>query len=489
MSRRKLHPQPNAYGQPVRVDDTLVRNHRIRERVHKLVASKRAQNLSVEEARAMAVRIEKKGPQAIQALFECLFEEENPDKHRMAVMLLSEIKDPIVFEKIHALLQRPKMPEKVRVALLAIEALHDGAADDVSVPSGLLGMSLESVLQFTENFWDAMETEEIAMMWRENFIAEPPEDRLAMLDMLLKSAHPKMLGIARVEIMVGDVKILQFLAQKLAEFDSPTVTRMLEALLEHHDLVVRTLADASLNKMRERAAEKRVEAKEKRLEKSTDILPTKDTAETIAAPGPPRFYRAYMATDEWSGHYSVVYAVRYPPEDLIKFAVFLLDRWDRGIIDCWGCVRYSDQEFEQLLATMAKDFADLRQEQIAKRTALTLLTKASDLNLDREHPLPLEYAIWSPLFENEDFAHDPGVPEFGVDCGFCHKPIRTGPRVSPPWVFGDLIVCHRCSKRSLRCPSCGGSTTLGQCLLTREDTDAWIDLRCPHCFESFRVPG
>lgn len=451
------------------MDHTLVRNYQVRRRVHQLLASKEVRNLSVEEAHRMAVQIQKKGPQAVEALFECLFDEKNPDKHRLAIMVLSEINDPVVFERIHNLLRRPQLPERVRVALLAIEALHQSPPDEISVSPEFQGLSLDSVLAFTENFWDAMEMEEIALMWRENFIAELPEERLGMLDLLMKSAHPKLLGIARLEIMAGDVKILHFLAQKLAEFDSPLVVPMLKMLLEHHDLVVRTLADTSLNKLRERTA------------RSPDT--DSQTAPTT------RFYRAYMATDQWSGHYSLVYAVKSQPEDLIKFAVFLLDRWDRGIVDCWGCVRYNHQEFEQLLATMAKDFADLHQERLTKRTALTLLLNAMELTARRKHPLPLEFAIWCHLFENEKFAPDPKIPQFGVDCSVCHKPIRTGPRTAPPWVFGDLVICHRCSKRPLRCPICSGSTTLIECFLTREEPHDQVDLRCPHCFESFRMPN
>jgi hypothetical protein len=180
-------------------------------------------------------------------------------------------------------------------------------------------MSLDSLVQFTENFWEAMEMEEIAMMWRENFVAEPPEDRLAVLDMLMKSAHPKMLGIVRLELTLGDLKILQFLAQRLPEFTSPMAAALLESLLAHPDLMVRTSADASLQRWRERAKAN-----------------PRDDRDSAAEP---RFYRAFMATDEWSGHYSLVYAVKCPPTDLIKFVVVLLDRWDRGIIDCWGCVR------------------------------------------------------------------------------------------------------------------------------------------------------
>ena len=450
------------------MDDTLLRNHRLRQRVQKLVASQQAEHLSVEEARGIAGKIQRKGSQAIQALFDLLFDDENPNNPRLAVMLLSEMNDPKVFERIHELLRRPQLPEKVRVALLAIEAIHENPPASVPTLTRPPAMSLDSLVQFTENFWEAMEMEEIAMMWRENFVAEPPEDRLAVLDMLMKSAHPKMLGIVRLELTLGDLKILQFLAQRLTEFTSPMAAALLESLLAHPDLMVRTSADASLQRWRERAKAN-----------------PRDDRDSAAEP---RFYRAFMAADEWSGHYSLIYAVKCPPNDLIKFIVVLLDRWDRGIIDCWGCVRYSHAEFEDLLAAMAKDFADLHQERITKRTALTLLLKAMDLNRRRKHPVPLEFSVWCHLFENEDIVLDPKVPDFGVDCGVCHKPVRTGPRTAPPWVFADLVICNRCSKRPLRCPLCGGSATLPECFLTREESNHRMDLRCPHCFETFQMP-
>lgn len=450
------------------MDDTLVRNHRLRRRIHQMIAGQRAESLSVDDAREMAARIQRKGPQAVQALFDRLFDEEDRNGHRLAIMLLTEMDDPVVFEKIHALLKRPHLPEKVRVALLAIEALRGDASSGGAplLTDGLPELTLDSLLQFSEDFWETMEMEEVSMLWRENFADEPPEDRLLMLEMLMKTAHPKLLGIANLEIAMGNVKIVQFLAQKLGQFDGPLPIRILQRLQSHPDLVVRTLADLSLEQVRERAR----------------------SASPPKAPPLPeaRFYRAHMATDAMSGHYSLIYAVK-SPDGQIKFLVVLLDRWDRGVIDCWGCVRYSTEEFNQLLAAMARDFADLQQRRITKRPALTLLTNAMELNVRRRHALPLELAVWCHLFDHEPFKNDPSIPEFGVDCGVCRKPLRTGPRLAPPWVLGDLVVCHRCSKRSLRCPMCGGSATLSECLVTREDSRGQIDLRCPHCFETFPI--
>lgn len=442
-----------------------MRSSRVRERVLQLLASHQAENLSVEEARTLAGRILRRGPEAVRVLFDCLFDESDPNTHRLAVLLLTEMNEPAVLERIHELLHRPQLPEKVRVALLAVEALHEGSADATHVPPGLSDLSLDSLLQFTENFWETMELEEITMMWRENFSAEPPDDRLCLLEALMKSAHPKMLGVVRLEMALNDVKILQFLAEHLGQFRDPMAGRLLHKMLDHPDLVVRTLADQSLARWRKQAE-----------------LPHPDASGLPAL----RFYRAHMATDDWSGQYSLIYAVK-SPDERIRFVVVLLDRWDRGIIDCWGCVRYSIEEFERLLVTMSRDFSNLRQRRIAKRTALTLLRKAEALNLERKHPLPLEFAIWAHLFEDERFQEDPAIPEFGVDCGICQKPLRTGPRLSPPWVFGKMVVCHHCSGRVLRCPTCGGSTTLAECLLTREDSHGPIDLRCPHCFESLQM--
>jgi len=449
------------------VDDTLVRNYRARHRVHEMIADHRAETLSVEDARAMAARIQRKGPQAVQALFDRLFDEDDPNGHRMAIMLLTEMDDPAVLEQTRTFLKRPHLPERVRVALLAIEALRaDWESGDPPATDGLPELTLDSLLQFSEDFWETMEMEEISTMWRENFADESPEDRLLMLEMLMKTAHPKLLGVANLEIAIGNLKIIQFLAQKLGQFDDPLAMRILQRLLLHPHLVIRTVADLSLEQIRERA-----------VRGSTPKLPPLPEA---------RFYRAHMATDAASGHYSLIYSVK-SPDGQIKFLVVLLDRWDRGIIDCWGCVHYSTEEFNQLLAAMTRDFADLQQRRIPKRTALTLLNKAMDLNIRRNHALPLELAVWYHLFDHEEFKDDPSIPVFGVECRMCRKAVRTGPRLAPPWVVGDLVVCHRCSTRPLRCPVCGGATTLPKCLVTHEDTSGPLDLRCPHCFETIPI--
>lgn len=449
------------------MDDTLVRSHRVRQQVRRMVTSHQAETLTVKEAHRLATRIQQKGSPGVQALLDCLFDEENPNTFRVALVLLGEIDDPALSEKIRELLKRPHLPEKVRGALLTVEALHEDSHTDPTAPLDVPDLPIDALLELAESFWESMDMEEISVMWRENFANEPPEHRLPVLDTLLTSAHPKLLGIARLEIALGDIKILQLVAQKLSQFESPLAATILKDLLDHADLVVRTLADQSLAQWRERAAR----------------------ASPQQAPDPPRprFYRAHMATDQWSGQYSVLYAVR-SPDRLIKFFAVLIDRWDRGIVDCWGGIGYSDSEFNQLLSSMARDFDDLRQERISKRTALTLLHKAMNLNQRRKHPLPLDLYVWIHLLENQRFQPDPDVPQFGVDCGVCHKPVRTGPR-TPPWVLGKLVVCHRCSKRSLRCPTCSGPTTLAECFLSREDMRHQTDLRCPHCFESFQMPS
>jgi len=456
----KKHPRRNAGAH---IDDTLVQAHQLRERVRTLVESLEPETLTVEETREIGKRLAAEGPKALRALIDCLFDE-NEKTHRTALVLLSEIHDPSLLETIREILKRPQLPEKVRVALLAVEALHqdeDEPDEDTGEPPDL---SLQSLLQFAESFWEHLEMEEISLLWCENFASEPPDERLAMLEALMSSNNPKLLGIARLEMALGNEKILQFLAHNLRMFDSPKAVRLLEDLLGHPDLVVRTLAEESLAEIKSRRGA------------------------TAAKPDRPqrRFYRAHLASDNFSGHHSIVYAVK-ESDGLIKFLVALLDRWDRGVVDCWGNVRYSPEEFKDLLETMAEDFGDLPQKRITKQTALTYLHKAVDLNAHRNHPLPLEFYVWCHLFENERYRPDPAVPEFGADCGVCHKPVRTGPRLPPPWVFGDLVICDNCSKRTFRCPICGSRLSLSECLLVHGESDNEIDLRCPHCFQTLQM--
>jgi hypothetical protein len=288
-----------------------------------------------------------------------------------------------------------------------------------------------------------------------------------MLESLFATSHPKLLGIARIEIALGDIGILQFLAEELGEYTDPMAVRMLKELRDHADLVVRTKADLSLAGQRAKRRE----------------MPAQDEP----AVEPSRFYRAYVVSDEYSGHYSLVYAVRSSVSRLFKFMVVLLDRWDRGVIDCWGGSSYTLEQFQDLLDTMSEDFSGLPMEQINKPRALTLLHNALDLNRVRGHAVPLEMFVWIHLIESQRFRRDADVPVFGGHCSICLKPIHTGPRTPPPFALGDWVVCHRCARSPLDCPICGGSVSVPDGLIASEDNDGNLDLRCPHCFESFGV--
>jgi hypothetical protein len=436
----------------------------LRQDVQALIAPVQADILTEAEAHEMAHAIRQKGPQALLALLDCLFDEDR-NRQRVALMILTEIKEPLVARRVHELLQRPDLSEKSRSSLLTLEALDRSAVEQANgQPAPAPSLYFDSLLEVTEDFWDSLDMEDVANMWLEHFIEGPADNRLLVLHELLAHDLPKLLGVARLEIAVGDLKILNFLAEKLGEYSAPLAARMLEDLLVHPDLVVRTLAERSLTQCRERVKR-----------------------EPPPAPKS-RFYRAHLATDEWDSHYSLVYSVR-GDNGLIKFFVVLIDRCDRGIIDCWGRCRYTEAQFRELLAAMTRDFADLRQRRIAKPTALTLLRRARLLNVQRRHRVPLSFHVWLHTIENERFREDAAIPDFGIHCSICQKPIRTGPRLALPFYFGPVIVCPVCARRNLRCATCGGSTTLPKCLVVNGDRGEPCDLKCPHCFESFHVSG
>ncbi len=469
MSRRKFQSHSDVPSPVGRVDDILVQSVRVRNRTLNLLARQKFEDLSVQQTRALARRIQRRGRHAIEALFDCLFDESNPGRQRLAVTLLIEMKEAYVQNRIHQLLQRPDLPEHVRVALLAVEALGDASLQASPSIAHLSEISLDSLLQFINSFWESMEIEEIAMMWNESFLREPPPDRLRLIETLMQSARPKMLGIAYIELIYGDTTILQFLAEKLGTFNDPMAVGLLESLLEHPDLIVRTNADRSLARIRQRRA--------LGPPPKSDLLPRD------------RFYRAYLASEPFSGHYSLVYAVK-SPNGLIKFLVALLNRWDRGVTDCWGCVRYTAEDFDELIATMSRDFADLDQSRISKRTALTFLHRAMSLNQHRGHPLPKEFCIWANLFIKDRFTLDPRVPEFGQHCSVCGKPLRI-PAHEFPWVVGEQVICPACLRRNVRCAACGGRAKPIDCFLTqaKESGRNFLEIRCPHCFEVFHLPS
>jgi hypothetical protein len=174
-------------------------------------------------------------------------------------------------------------------------------------------------------------------------------------------------------------------------------------------------------------------------------------------------------------------------DSLFRCVAIMIDRWDRGILDCWGSVCESDDQIKDMIERMKSDYAFLEFYKAKKAHALTILQKAMELMQNRRYALPTEFHVWSHLFTDEKFDLDPDVPPFGADCAICGKAVKTSTQQGP-CVVEELVVCHRCMKKRLACPVCGGKMKLTKCLITRDQETQRLEIRCPHCYDVINTP-
>ncbi|MCX7017097.1 MAG: hypothetical protein NTW86_31800 [Candidatus Sumerlaeota bacterium] len=320
---------PGHRGQrALRIDDSLVERHEARRTIE-TVLRRRVQSVDDAEVKRVAREIRRLSPQAEETLLDIYLADPGELGHS-ALLMLSEMPHEKADRRLDALLARRGMSDKELTQLLTAKAFLQGVPEDAFHVLAQHGDPQELMLRITGQMWEKFSAEEAAALWIEQFAKLEPGERATVLDLFLQKPCPSLLGIARVEARSGDRAIELQIAERLADFPYPGAVALLEELGRSPHIDARLAADHSLAALRRKAPE------------LASIDPKGDWNL-----GGGQFYEAYTMEDPLEGQFIVIYS-RQAADGLIRFCSALIDSWDRGLVDMWGGVNHSKEEFQDV---------------------------------------------------------------------------------------------------------------------------------------------
>jgi hypothetical protein len=462
-----------------RIDDSLVKRHQLKETIVKELKGINASGLTSAELRKINRRLLRLTPRSPDILLEILVTS-NELPGELIILLLDDMKNEKILRRVNEILENPRLADKTRSHLITLKALKEYTDKP---QRDLLGdkEAVNELLTATETLWRQLEDEEIASLWLEEYWQMEKKDKMMLLEVFLKRAERFYLPVLRLEVENPDVEIVRQVARGLANFDYPLAGKLLRRLLDHKDMGVRLDAEYSLKQFeeRERIAERPQEA-----------------------PPQEQFYRALVGEDPRTGQYTVVYSTIAPdlpgsvpgPEQdrdrqtggSIKFMNVWIDSWDRGIIDCWGNIRYTPEQFSEMIVTFNQRDDYVRHHEVEKDYAVFLIRKALELTQQRGYRVPTELFVWWGMIEDVPFDPKKYHVAFGLHCLECGEPIQTGKRRSSLWIIGDgKALCPRCVRKKKQCTLCGEhiKDLVSAFALVDAETGT-ISVMCKKCYES-----
>jgi hypothetical protein len=424
-----------------KIDDSLVKRYELKETIINELKGVNVASLTAPEVVKINKRLLNLSSRSPEILLEILVtSRELPGE--LVILLLDEMKHKKILNRVNELLKNPSLPDKTRAQLITLKALKEYG--EKSAPESFNNKeAVGELLTATEMLWRELEDEEIGSLWLEGYWRMDRKDKKMLLEVFLKRGERFYLPVFRLEAESEDVEIVRQVARGLARFDDPLAAKILRRLMEHKDMGVRLDAEYSL---------KQYEAGRKKTPKPQVIEPSWE------------FYKAFVGEDPRSGQYTVVYSAVSPKGD-IKFMNVWIDSWDRGIVDCWGNIRYTPDQLSEMIRTFNQPRAEAgtgsgkddyaRHREVEKDYAVFLIRKGLELTQNRGHKIPTELFVWWGMIEDEPYDPKEYHVAFGLNCVECGAEIRMGKRRHSMWVIGDgKAVCRRCIRKKKRCENC-----------------------------------
>jgi hypothetical protein len=445
-----------------RIDDSLVKRHQLKETIVKELKGINASGLTSAELKKINRRLLRLSPRSPDILLEILVTS-NELPGELIILLLDDMKNEKILRRVNEILENPRLAEKTRSHLITLKALKEYTDKP---QREVLGdkEAVNELLTATETLWRQLENEEIASLWLEEYWQMEKKDKMMLLEVFLKRAEQFYLPVLRLEVENPDVEIVRQVARGLADFDHPVAGKLLRRLLDHKDMGVRLDAEYSLKQFEERG----------RIAERPEETPPQE-----------HFYKALVGEDPHSGQYTVIYSTS-APDGSIKFMNVWIDSWDRGIVDCWGNIRYTPDQFSEMIATFNLRSDYVRHREVEKDYAVFLIRKALELTQQRGYHVPTELFVWWGMIEDVPFDPKKYHVAFGLHCLECGEPIQTGKRRPSIWVIGDgKALCPRCVRKKKQCSLCGEHIKdLASAFALVDAETGTISVMCKKCYES-----
>ncbi|MCX7045755.1 MAG: hypothetical protein NTX50_09770 [Candidatus Sumerlaeota bacterium] len=461
------------------VDDFLARRHDVGSSVSQWVHDLCALEAPLPaQMKSVARRIGDLGEDGIEALARLL---EEPDASQMNVIMeLLVALDPAKSKPVlDRLINAPSTAEDLRLLLGSIAIFQD---DEQAVEPPIAGLGPESFASQTLNvLFKRFDWEESALTWM-TFRKEMNEDaRQFALTALLDEKNPLAMPVFRMEALTANVETTRLLAKELGGVTSRQALAVLELLQDNDDLVTRLNASESIAKCRNRL---RAQYKKSSAANVIGAPGAAEDEESALSPGPPpgKFLFTEVFLNPPAGEAAFLTA-RLMEGKAIKCLSGLIDCWDRGLFDTWGCSL--DPKGEGLEAAR-KDMSGVtgaEPRSLNENDTAYLIRESVRLSRERDYQPPDEFFIWEHLLIYPYHRPADGLGlKFGWNCAVCSEPIRTGGRRAVPLVFSGALICPKCSHRKPGCARCGDKVNIAQSYLNIEE-DGTASFLCRKCFD------
>jgi hypothetical protein len=447
-----------------KIDDSLLKRFELKEKIINELKGMNAAALTTPELKRINKNLLQISPLSPELLLEILVGS-NELPGELIILLLDEMKDKKILDKVNQLLNKPSLADSTRAQLITLKALKEYG--EKSAPQFTNKKdSVNDLLTATEMLWRELEDEEIGSLWLESYWQMDKNDKLVLLDIFLKRGERFYLPVLRLEAENSDVDIVRRVARGLANFGHPNAEKILQRLLQHNDMGVRLDAEYSLKQLKQKPNRpKKIKGPTSRWE----------------------FYKSFVGEDPGGGQHTVVYSTISPEND-IKFMNVWIDSWDRGIVDCWGNIRYTTDQLAEMIRTFNQKDEFVKHREVEKDYVVYLVRKALELTKNRDYKVPMEFFVWWGMMEDEPYDPDKYHVAFGLKCLECGSDIRLGKRRKSVWVFGDgKALCPRCIRTKKLCARCYTEIKDPSTAFVLLDKDSHeVSVVCKKCHEKIK---
>jgi hypothetical protein len=425
------------------IDDVLERAAEARERVADIVrrAATRAGALgSSGEGRStrdgkpqaersrrrwLGRRLKRETPYAASLLIDALLNA-TPAEAKLILGLLGDIPDQLAMRRVERMLGRSDLPGDARHRLEAARLkLMDGLPSRSGLPArtprALVSAPVESMSgpelwrRAAGAHWRRKPAAELGRVWLDRVHPLSQGERQAALANAARdwdgsseagAGRPFPLTSAlELEAHWGGKQMSRWVAKFLADRRDPASLSLLRRLAFHRDASIRALAVSALDPVPREALQRLREPA------PADILhhcflSGFGAAETAPRPqdaGHPNPFG--VGTDDHSaplaGQGNLLISRRDPDTGRSRYALFMIDLEERGVVECWGDLEVEPDEFRAFLdaCNTAQPTDPLRR--VPAPLALLLANGAAALALRRGYVLPKEYFLWRDIFVTE----------------------------------------------------------------------------------------
>jgi len=443
-----------------KIDETLVERHNQRTVLHHQLKKfiEDGSHLADLPLLKKEIRIDDKN---IPSLLLDIMMEEEGEISNLALLLLTDHSTPDVAIAAERLLTSPKLSKMHRSRLAAFLLLEQEQ-------KGVFSKALQSeqgvnkLLHFLNAFWQQVDPLDVGRLWLEDYYDLPVREKIPLLKSFLATQSASYLPIYSIELGSPHVSLSRLVAKELATVANEKTLSMLKSFPVLRDTAARLSMDESINTLQEKRRNGELEPAGKETRFS--------------------FYKAFAAEEESAGFISVIFSKKQSGGP-IRFMFTLIDRWDKGVLNCYGDVVEEEAALHQIVQLLNQKSELIQYSRVKRDYAMWILKKAEKLTIDRGYSLPPEYLMCRCLLWDEEPSAKKYPTLFGLTCCECGAPIQMTKDHYASWLIGDIALCPECIETKNHCENCGVPIKPELCYALARTGMHHITVICESCYK------